>query len=292
MSWLLFMDESGHDHKQLPMEVRGGVALHASKVWHFIQSWKQLELNCFGTSLSAYAKEAKGAKLLDKDRFKWAAQNLDLTDEERRKHARLFLEQGQRKFSPTALSMTAYGRASLEMARGVFDILISHDAKLFASAIPRGVKPPSDFVFDDFLRKDHVFLFERYFYFLEAQKESGLVVMDRSEKNLDQRFVDKMDTYFTKTSVGRNRAYRIVPAPLFVDSDMTFGVQAADICLYCINWGFRLASWNLELPVRPEIAEEDGPKLRRLQWRGTGFRGDETYQTYGITMVKDPYGKQ
>ncbi len=28
MSWLLFLDESGHDHRQLPYEVRGGIALH------------------------------------------------------------------------------------------------------------------------------------------------------------------------------------------------------------------------------------------------------------------------
>ena len=27
MAWLLFLDESGHDHKQMPYEVRGGIAL-------------------------------------------------------------------------------------------------------------------------------------------------------------------------------------------------------------------------------------------------------------------------
>jgi hypothetical protein len=31
------------------------------------------------------------------------------------------------------------------MARGVFDLLLSHDARLFASAIPKGVRPPADF---------------------------------------------------------------------------------------------------------------------------------------------------
>lgn len=29
MSWFLFLDESGHDHKTMPYEVRGGIALHA-----------------------------------------------------------------------------------------------------------------------------------------------------------------------------------------------------------------------------------------------------------------------
>ncbi len=30
MAWLLFLDESGHDHKQMPYEVRGGVAIQDS----------------------------------------------------------------------------------------------------------------------------------------------------------------------------------------------------------------------------------------------------------------------
>jgi hypothetical protein len=38
MSWLLFLDESGHDHKQMPYEVRGGVALHARELWPFVRA--------------------------------------------------------------------------------------------------------------------------------------------------------------------------------------------------------------------------------------------------------------
>ena len=48
MSWLLFLDESGHDHKQMPYEVRGGVALHVSKLWPFVRAVQQLELDAFG----------------------------------------------------------------------------------------------------------------------------------------------------------------------------------------------------------------------------------------------------
>lgn len=33
MSYLLFLDESGHDHKVAPYEVTGGVAIHVSKLW-------------------------------------------------------------------------------------------------------------------------------------------------------------------------------------------------------------------------------------------------------------------
>jgi len=38
MSWLLFLDESGHDHKTTPYEVRGGVAIHAGELWPFVRA--------------------------------------------------------------------------------------------------------------------------------------------------------------------------------------------------------------------------------------------------------------
>ncbi len=66
MTWLLFLDESGHDHRQMPYEVRGGVALHAGEVWPFVQDVQRLELQCFGIQLSEFQKELKGCKLLDR----------------------------------------------------------------------------------------------------------------------------------------------------------------------------------------------------------------------------------
>ena len=73
MSWLLFLDESGHDHKHCPYEVRGGIAIQAGKLWPFVQQLRDAEIAAFGAPLHEYQKEIKGAKLLDKDRFKWAA---------------------------------------------------------------------------------------------------------------------------------------------------------------------------------------------------------------------------
>ena len=32
MAWLFFIDESGHDHKHMPYEVRGGFAIHVSEL--------------------------------------------------------------------------------------------------------------------------------------------------------------------------------------------------------------------------------------------------------------------
>jgi len=288
MSWLFFIDESGHDHKTTPLEVRGGVALHAGKLWSFIQGWQRLEEDAFGVRLRDYGKEAKGHKLLDKDRLKWAAQGTPLSAADRRKNVRGFLQKGKNKTPPTSVEFAAYGQACLEMARGAFELLTGHDAQLFASAIPKGVKPPENFNEVDFLRKDHVFLFERFYYFLEAQKQHGLIVMDESEKALDKKFVSKMESYFTRTSTGRNRSYWIVPAPLFVASDMTYAVQAADICLYAINWGFRPQSWGSH-DTRSELAGEFGPKLNHLQWDGNADKDGHVFHLWGIVYVPDPY---
>jgi hypothetical protein len=72
----------------MPYEVRGGVALHASELWSFVQDMQRLELAS--------------------------------PDEERRKHCRGFLTKGLEKKAPIRLEFTAYGQASLEMATGVF----------------------------------------------------------------------------------------------------------------------------------------------------------------------------
>lgn len=289
MTWLLFMDESGHDHKTMPMEVRGGIALHVSKLWDFVRAWRYLELAAFGVALADFKKEIKGEKLVDKDRYEWSTQGGRLPDSDRRKGARTFLTKGLQKISPSSGDFLAYGQACLEMARGIFELLQAHEARLFACAIPRGTAPPKNYHQTDYLRKDHVFLFERFFYFLEAQKAHGLLVMDETEKHEDRRFLSKLERYFTVTSPGRQRTAWIVPTPLFVSSDMSVGVQAADLCLYCLNWGFRLALWHDVLPVRAEIERDFRPQLDRLQWQGDGYRDGKVFHTYGIVFVPDPY---
>ena len=132
MSYLLFIDESGHDHKVAPYEVTGGIALHVSKLWQFVQQMQRLELDTFGVNLAEYRTELKGSKLLSRHRFKWAQQGDRLPDDSRRKHCRSFFTKGLEKKSPTRDEFTAFGQASLEMARGIFELLRQLDAKLFA----------------------------------------------------------------------------------------------------------------------------------------------------------------
>jgi len=62
VSWLLFLDESGHDHKQMPYEVRGGIALRDGKLWPFVQAMRRLERDSFGAELHQYRKELKAGQ--------------------------------------------------------------------------------------------------------------------------------------------------------------------------------------------------------------------------------------
>jgi hypothetical protein len=250
---------------------------------------QRLELAAFGTPLSQFRKELKGCKLLDKDRFKWAAQGSRMSDEERRKHSRGFLTKGLEKRQPIEAEFTAYGQACMEMAIGIFELLRDHKAQLLASAIPCNVVKPDTFEAEEFLRKDHVFLLERYFFLLEQERQHGLLVMDEVDKTEDRRFVRRLEAYFRRSQTGRYRSTWIVPTPFFVSSDMTYPVQAADLAIYCVNWGFRLPTRGMNAEVRREIADDFGRWLAQLQFRGQGYRDGSVYELYGIVFVPDPY---
>lgn len=287
MAWLLFLDESGHDHKQMPYEVRGGIAIQDNRLWPFTRAIQQLESECFGCSLLEFKKELKGSTLLDRKRFKFASQSAAMASGERRKHARSFLMKGFQKQTPNSVGFCAYGQACLEMARGLFQLLRDHNTVLFASMIPRGTGK-SQTASEDLLRKDQVFLLERYFYFLERERQSGLLVMDGTEKNLDRRFVRQLESYFTRTNLGRYRTQWIVPTPFFVASDMAYPVQIADLCIYCVNWAFRLPTQGMTEPVREEIRREFADWLHRLQFQGDGYKDGHVFKAWGICFVPNP----
>lgn len=287
MSYLLFLDESGHDHRNMPYEVHGGIALHAAQVWPFVQGIRSLEQEAFGVFLHRYNTEIKGHKLLDKDRFKWDQQEPRMPDAVRRAHATRFLQRKLSHSVPTREEFTAYGQASLLLASGILGLLGQHDGKIFASAVPKGsAKAPPTHNPDD-LRKDLVFLLERYYYCLEEHGEVGLIVMDETDRSEDRRLVGRIERYFTLTETGRNRAGRIVPSPLFVASDMSYPIQAADVCIYCVNCGFRIPARGMDAAPRQEVADMFAGELGRLQWRGKVSRGDDEYQSFGIVYVSD-----
>lgn len=268
----------------MPYEIRGGFAIHAEKLWSLIQSVRALEQANFGTYFAEVGAEIKGEKLLRKDRFKWACQAPLMPTAERRKHALNFLNSGRQGKAPRREEFTAYGQACLDFTEGVISLLRGHDAQVFAAIIPP-VRPPKSSG-DNLLRKDHVFLLERYFYFLEARKEAGLLVMDGTQKEEDRRFVRRMERYFTLTVTGRQRTTWIVPTPFFVESDMAYGVQIADVLIYLMNWGFRLG--KMDGATRPELVPL-AESLRPLIWHGDGHRDGEVFRTHGVVYIPDPY---
>lgn len=296
MAWLFFIDESGHDHKSMPYEVRGGFAIHVSRLWSFVQDMQEREERCFGFHLHEYKMEIKGSKLLNRKRFRFARQSGRFNASIRQRLCRSFLEKthatGRRSNGPTRDEYTAYGQACLCMAQEVFDLLEQHEAVVLASAIPKAVAKPRNFRFEDYLRKDLVFLLERFYYLLSEKNEHGVLVMDATEKVEDRRFVARMERYFTKTDSGHERSQLIVPTPFFVSSDMAYAVQAADVCIYCVNWGFRLPRRGMDAGHRPEIRGMCGEKLLALQFRGQRQQ-DRDFLPYGIVYVPDPYtGRQ
>ncbi|HEX7570805.1 MAG TPA: DUF3800 domain-containing protein [Verrucomicrobiae bacterium] len=284
------MNESGHSHKELPYEVRGDYALADTELWPFVQDVLRLEWSCFGTRLADYKSEVKGMKLLSKDRFEHAGQMAEIEAVKRQQLCRALLQAGLENRPPTREQLTAYGQASLGMADGIFDLLERHKAILFASVVPRGTaKPPAGAPpLPDILRKDHIFLLERFFYFLERQRQMGLLVMDEVEKTEDRRFVQRLHDYFVKTGPGRERSRWIVPSPFFVASDMALPVQVADVVIYALNWGYRHPA-EMTAPTRPEIESRFGTRIESLKWKGEGYDGVRTYKSFGIVCVPDLY---
>jgi hypothetical protein len=108
LAWLLFLDESGHDHKTMPYEVHGGFVIHAAALWPFITDIRSLEQRFFGAYLHQYGTELKGCKLLAKDRFKWYAQGPHLDETALRKHALNFLNSSAQGRTPRRDEFTAY----------------------------------------------------------------------------------------------------------------------------------------------------------------------------------------
>lgn len=291
MSYLFFMDESGHDHRQMPYEVRGGFAIHASKLWSFIQSLVELEQACFGAKLSSFGSEIKGEKLLKKPRFKYAQQRPEFDDERRRTLCRSFFHKGANKIQQNRDELAAHGQACLRLAQGVFQLLRSHDCKVLAAAIPKGAPRTAVAADADLLRLDLQRLFERYFYLLDEKDETGLIVMDQTDKTADRRIAEVWERYFKKTITGRRRSDRIIPSPFFVSSDMAYPVQAADLVIYAINWGFRVPGvWTGE--VRPEIADTFGGIINLLQFRTQTIYDGKEYTVYGINLVHEPFNRR
>jgi hypothetical protein len=184
----------------------------------------------------------------------------------------------------TEKELVAYSRQVLKFVHAVLNIAASFNVQVFASMVdPKAPRPAPGT-----LRKDYIYLFERYFYFLETlhPRERGLVVFDELEKTRAHGLLQQMAAYFLGHEDGQYRSSRIVPEPFFVHSDLTTGVFLADLTAYILGWGWRLR--KMPQPVRREL-EPYAAKLHDMQFHGEKPKPDGSgiWQLHGITYIED-----
>ena len=69
---------------------------------------------------------------------------------------------------------------------------------------------------------------------------------------------------------------------------MAYPVQAADLAIYCVNWGYRLAP-GMNAEYRAELRADFEDSLRRIEFHGDGEKDGNVFKTHGIVCVPDPY---
>lgn len=248
MSYLLFLDESGQDQHESPYEVLAGVCVEDRDLWNLICAIHDAETDCFGTRYADFhpAREWKSRELLKRKTFRIAALRAPFDDIARRDLAHRCLMAGA---GAPIEQYAALGQAKIAFAERMLEAAARFRCKAFASIIPRDA-PRAE---GDFLRKDYAYLFERYFYFLEDQGADtlGIVVFDELERSQSHILVEQMRQYFLQTQTGRMRAGRVIPQPFFVHSDLTTGIQLADLVAYLIAWGVQVG--GMPDPARDEL---------------------------------------
>ena len=289
---LLFVDESGQDHREMPCEVIAGVAVAQSSLWNLIKAIRSAEREHFGDYLrNLRLTEVKAKALLKRKRFRLAAQRIEIPEAELSLLARSALQKGlAAQAGPvppsaiTARELTGYSRSVLRFVHAVLDIMAAFGVKVIASVVDRTAAETGR----DVLRKDVVYLFERYFYLLQQQcpERHGLVVFDELDKSRAKHLIERMAAYFLGTGTGRLRSSLIVPAPFFVHSELTTGVFLADLTAYVLGWAWRLNSM-------PQVSRQElkpfADKLHELQFHGQKPKRDGTgyWPLHGIVYLDD-----
>jgi hypothetical protein len=276
---LLFLDESGQDQKESPYEVLAGVAIKDKKLWPLIQAIHDLEIAHFGQRYADQDRELKAKKLLKRKTFRHASQLDPISPERRAGLAHNCLADGA---SASREEITALAQAKIAFCLAVLKATRDAGGVVLASMIPKSA-PRTE---GDFLRKDYAFIFERYFYLLEdSGDEAGLIVFDELERSQSHLLVDQMHRYFLHTGRGLRRACLVVPEPFFVHSELTTGVQIADLIAYTIAWAVRLT--GQDEPARSEMAEFARLTLDlRYDTVRDLFRRPR-FRIYGIVRIND-----
>ena len=253
MAYIFFIDESGINKTESPYEVLCGVAIEDKDIWNVISTLKNLEIQTLGTKYRNHEqdREIKGRKFLKRKTFKHASYFPDLRVDEIPALAQRCLEQGD---SATRREQAGLALAKLNYVRGLLKICNQFRIKIFAAISSNPIRETDD-KNDGLLRRDYVFLIERIYYYLDDKNngDQGMIVFDEIGKSKSHILVSELENYFKKTVNGQLRSNLIIPEPFFVQSDLTTGIQIADIIAYIISWGFRLK--GMSEPKREELNE-------------------------------------
>lgn len=250
MAYFLFVDESGQDGHESPYEVLAGLAVADRDLWNLVKALQDAEVSQFGRRYTnGNERELKANKILKRKTFRLAAQMDVIAPDQRRELAKRALDNGA---NVSRAELTALAQSKLAYVEQALELCARFRCRFFASIVAQKVPRPDP----SLLRKDYAYLFERFYYFSEdvAPNEMGVVVFDESEKSQSHLLLGQMSDYFLQTSKGRQRSGQIVPEPLFVHSDLTTGVQIADLVAYIISWGVRFRQ-NMTEPRREELSK-------------------------------------
>jgi len=280
MAYFLFIDESGHDRKASPYEVLAGIAIQDRDLWNLINALHDAEIRHFGRRYSQGNAELKGSKLLTTRVFSNAHLNVEVDTNDIAILAKQALDDGAHA---NIRHIKALALAKLNYVGEVFEICARFGCKAFASIVETDAENTTT----GGLRKDYGYLFERFFYFLEDQRPRvhGVIVFDELEKTKSHLLIGQTHTYFKHSAVGRQRASLVIPEPFFVHSDLTTGVQIADLVAYIISWGFRTPM--MTKAARPELAglAEQVATMRYLAVRER--QGKPDFQIWSFAHITD-----
>jgi hypothetical protein len=240
-----------------------GVAVKDAALWPLINRIHETEIRRFGRRYSSGSDELKGQKLLKTKVFHHASLNTQVSQHEITPLAKEALDSGH---IATVRHFKALALAKLEYVRDVFDLLDQNNCRAFCSIVETDAIGSAS----GGLRKDHAYLFERFFYYLEDRAndnypEHGVIVFDELDKAKSHLLINQTHVYFKETATGRHRSSLILPEPLFVHSELTTGIQLADLVAYTVSWAFRIRN-IMTKPARPELAPF-AAQVARLRYR-------------------------
>ncbi len=280
MAYLLFVDESGQDRRESPYEVLAGVAVRDADLWPLITEVAALELHHFGRRYSDGPAELKAKKILKRKTFRQAAQRPPFEKDTRQALAKACLDDG---LHATPDMIAALAQAKIAFAQDVLQACAVARARVFATMVPSDAPASAA----PGLRKDYAYLFERFSYFLEdgGNDEQGIVVFDELERSRSHLLIDQMRWYFVETRKGQRRAAWIIPEPFFVHSDLTTGVQLADLVAYVASWNVRFGAANAA--ARAEL-DPLGQIIREMRYRALrDIDGNPEFGIWSITLIPD-----